>query len=111
MIGWLAQNMLGASLLMLLVLLIRRPVAALFGAGWAYALWLLPLVRLIMPHLSLGAADMSIIPSLAVDHPRGGRGGRASAAGRRIRAVDAHPARGLGRGRGRLPGPAIPLLP
>ncbi len=38
-----------------LVLLIRRPVSRLFGAKAAYALWLLPFIRLLMPPLLLPA--------------------------------------------------------
>ena len=65
MTPWLGENMVWASLTMLLVLLIRRPVARLFGAGPAYALWLLPAVRLLMPPLpSLGTA--SFVPPLEV---------------------------------------------
>jgi beta-lactamase regulating signal transducer with metallopeptidase domain len=59
MTAWFLANMIWASLTMLLVLAIRRPVARLFGAGPAYALWLLPALRLIMPPL----------PSLAPDIP------------------------------------------
>lgn len=40
-----------ATLLILLVLAIRKPVARHFGAGIAYALWLLPVVRLLLPPL------------------------------------------------------------
>ena len=47
--SWLAGNLLVASLLILLVLAIRRPVARLFGARAAYALWLAPALRLIWP--------------------------------------------------------------
>ena len=47
----LAGNLLGASLLLALVLLIRRPVARHFGARAAYALWLAPALRLFMPPL------------------------------------------------------------
>ena len=65
MIAWLAGNMFWASLTMLLVLFVRRPVASLFGAGPAYALWLLPAARLAMPPMpSLGAP--SIVPSLDI---------------------------------------------
>ena len=39
------------TLLILLVLAIRKPVARHFGAGIAYALWLLPLARLVLPPL------------------------------------------------------------
>ena len=42
MISWLIDTLLGVTLLMLIVLAVRRPVARYFGAGWAYALWLLP---------------------------------------------------------------------
>ena len=49
MIGWLAANLLWASAAMLVVLAIRRPVAALLGASAAYALWLVPALRLIAP--------------------------------------------------------------
>ena len=67
MTAWLAGNMLWASLAMLLVLLVRRPVATLFGAGSAYALWLLPAGRLLMPSRLLLGADMpSLLPSLEV---------------------------------------------
>ncbi|MFN7055564.1 M56 family metallopeptidase [Hyphomonas sp.] len=49
----------GASLLILLVLAVRRPVARHFGAGLAYALWLLPLARLVMPPLPGGVSVFS----------------------------------------------------
>jgi len=49
--SWLASNMAWASATMLLVLALRRPAARLFGAGPAYALWLLPALRLVMPPL------------------------------------------------------------
>ena len=70
---WLLQNLAGATLLMLLVLAMRRPVARLFGAGWAYALWLLPLVRLLLPPLAIEAPELPI-PSLAVMIPAAGGG-------------------------------------
>ncbi len=67
MTGWLAGNMLWASVAMLLVLAVRRPVASLFGAGPAYALWLLPAGRLLMPPLpALGADTPSLLPSFVV---------------------------------------------
>jgi beta-lactamase regulating signal transducer with metallopeptidase domain len=46
---WLAETLIGATLLMLLVLFIRRPVARLWGARFAYALWALPLLRMVLP--------------------------------------------------------------
>ncbi len=48
---WLASNALIASVLILIVLLIRRPVARIFGARAAYALWLAPALRLVLPPL------------------------------------------------------------
>ena len=47
----LAVNLLGASLLVAIVLAIRTPVARTFGARAAYALWLAPALRLVMPPL------------------------------------------------------------
>ncbi len=49
MTGWLLEALIGSALLMLLVLVIRRPVARLWGAHFAYALWALPLIRMMMP--------------------------------------------------------------
>ena len=63
MIAWLAGNMVWATFAMLLVLALRRPVAHLFGAGPAYALWLLPALRLVAPPLPEAAAG-SLLPSL-----------------------------------------------
>lgn len=51
MTGWFFANLAWASLLMLVVLAVRRPFARLFGSGPAYALWLLPALRLVMPPL------------------------------------------------------------
>lgn len=47
--AWLAENIVWASAAMLVVLMLRRPVASLFGAGAAYALWLVPALRLVAP--------------------------------------------------------------
>lgn len=49
--SWLVSNALIASLLIVVVLVIRRPVARLFGARAAYALWLAPALRLVLPPL------------------------------------------------------------
>jgi beta-lactamase regulating signal transducer with metallopeptidase domain len=64
MTGWLLSNMIWASAAMLFVLVIRRPFASLFGAGPAYALWLVPALRLVMPPLpSLSAVELpNLIP-------------------------------------------------
>ncbi len=45
------ETALAVTLLILLVLAIRKPVARHFGAGIAYALWLLPVARLVLPPL------------------------------------------------------------
>ena len=42
---------LAVTLLIILVLVVRKPVARHFGAGIAYALWLLPVARLVLPPL------------------------------------------------------------
>jgi beta-lactamase regulating signal transducer with metallopeptidase domain len=47
--NWLLDTMIAVSLLFAAVLLVRRPMAELFGARWAYALWLLPVVRAALP--------------------------------------------------------------
>lgn len=66
MIGWLLETMFAATLLMLLVLALRRPAAFFFGAGWAYALWLLPVLRIVLPPLHLFGSG---IPSLPMPVP------------------------------------------
>ena len=58
------------ALLIAAVLLVRRPVAALLGARMAYALWLIPLLRLLLPPLP---GDVRIVvaepaaPTVAVE--------------------------------------------
>ncbi|HEX8364577.1 MAG TPA: M56 family metallopeptidase [Allosphingosinicella sp.] len=71
MIAWLLQNMAAASLAMLAVLALRSLVARAFGAGWAYALWLLPLLHLVLPPLPAAIPDLPF-PSLAVLIPAAG---------------------------------------
>ena len=53
MIEWLTDTLVATGALMALVLAARRPVARWFGPGAAYALWLLPMIRLILPPLAL----------------------------------------------------------
>ena len=66
----LAVNLIGASVLVAVVLLIRTPVARTFGARAAYALWLAPALRLVIPplpdiapatSLAAGPVDWSMI--------------------------------------------------
>ena len=49
--GWLVEALVASTLLMLLVLLVRRPVRNAFGPQVGYALWALPLLRLLLPPL------------------------------------------------------------
>jgi beta-lactamase regulating signal transducer with metallopeptidase domain len=51
MIAWLLQTFAAVTALAVAVLLLRRPVARLFGAGWAYSLWLIPALRVALPPL------------------------------------------------------------
>lgn len=55
------------GLLILAVLLLRRPVARAFGAQVAYALWALPLLRLVLPPIELPAALAPQAPAAPVE--------------------------------------------
>lgn len=55
MSAWLFDSLLVTSLMMAVILVIRRPVAKAFGPGIAYMLWLLPALRLLIPSISGGA--------------------------------------------------------
>ena len=52
---WILDTMVSMTLLMAVVLIIRKPVSHYFGAHIAYLLWALPLARLFMPTLTLKA--------------------------------------------------------
>jgi len=51
--SWVIETGLMVSLLILIVLIIRRPFARIFGVNATYALWSLPLIRLCLPVLSV----------------------------------------------------------
>ncbi|MXO67919.1 hypothetical protein GRI72_03600 [Altererythrobacter marinus] len=51
--SWLVETLAWTGLLIALVLFVRRPVARHLGARAAYALWLVPFARLLMPPLVL----------------------------------------------------------
>lgn len=51
MISWLIEALVASTVLMVAVLLLRSPVRKAFGAQIAYALWLLPVLRLVLPPL------------------------------------------------------------
>jgi beta-lactamase regulating signal transducer with metallopeptidase domain len=48
---WIVQALIASTLLMAIVLMLRGPVTRAFGARAAYALWLLPVLRMILPPL------------------------------------------------------------
>ncbi len=81
MIAWLAGNMLWASAAMLVVLAIRRPVAATLGAGAAYALWLVPALRLVAPPMDWVAGSLPTLPPIILSIDLAEGGGASSAAG------------------------------
>ncbi|MEA3051322.1 MAG: bla regulator protein blaR1 [Sphingomonadales bacterium] len=62
MIAWLIETLVAVTLLMAMVLLLRGPVARHFGAGWAYALWAVPALRLVLPPLPQLAPDLYFPP-------------------------------------------------
>jgi beta-lactamase regulating signal transducer with metallopeptidase domain len=51
MISWAIETFVASTLLMLVVLAVRRPVAQHFGPHIAYGLWLLPALRMLLPPL------------------------------------------------------------
>lgn len=63
---WMFDTMVSMTLLMALVLLVRKPVSHFFGAHISYLLWVLPLARLFMPTLTLTApAPVEPVAALA----------------------------------------------
>ncbi|MGX7925847.1 M56 family metallopeptidase [Tsuneonella sp. HG094] len=63
---WLLDTLVWTGALIALVLVLRRPVARHFGPRTAYALWILPLLRLILPPLVLPAPAVEAIPAAPV---------------------------------------------
>ena len=64
MIAWLIETFVAVTLLMAMVLVLRGPVARHFGAGWAYALWAVPALRLVLPPLPQLAPDLYFPPAI-----------------------------------------------
>ena len=58
---WLVDSFIAFTALILLVLLLRRPVARWFGPEAAYLLWCLPALRWLMPPLALESLGISSI--------------------------------------------------
>lgn len=70
MSAFLTDTLLWTGALIALVLLIRRPVASIFGPRAAYALWALPMARLLLPPLVLPAwMAPSVQPALDAGAP------------------------------------------
>jgi beta-lactamase regulating signal transducer with metallopeptidase domain len=78
MIAWATGTAISVSILMVLVLAVRRPVAHMFGARAAYALWLAPGLRAVMPSWpaatipipasgSIGPIDYLLVPVSSPD--------------------------------------------
>ncbi len=65
MIGFAIETFVATTLLMLLVLALRGPVRKAFGPHMAYALWLLPVARLILPRLPEGWREQAAAPVAA----------------------------------------------
>ena len=53
MSAWLIETLVWTAALIAAVLVLRRPVARMFGPNAAYALWALPLLRLLLPPFTL----------------------------------------------------------
>lgn len=71
MTGMLLHTLVWTGVLIAAVLLLRRPVTRAFGPEAAYALWALPLARLVLPPVTLPAwmAPRPAEPALAVPIP------------------------------------------
>lgn len=77
MIVWLLETCLTLTILLLLVLALRGPVARAFGANWAYALWAVPALRLVLPPLPLPVPEIGL-PAAVASIPAAMAGGAAS---------------------------------
>ena len=62
MIGWTLETLVASTLLMVVVLALRGPVARRFGAHAAYLLWLLPALRMVLPRLPESAVPVDKVP-------------------------------------------------
>lgn len=62
---WTLDTMVSMTLLMALVLLIRKPVSHFFGPHISYLLWILPLARLFMPTLTVTVPATEVAAPLA----------------------------------------------
>ncbi|MCU6455607.1 hypothetical protein LPN01_16125, partial [Sphingomonas sp. A2-49] len=60
--GWLIDALIASTVLMLLVLLVRAPVRNTFGPQLGYALWALPVLRLVLPPLPDAWRQAAVTP-------------------------------------------------
>jgi beta-lactamase regulating signal transducer with metallopeptidase domain len=65
-LGWALETFVATTLLMLLVLAIRAPVRKALGPGVAYALWLLPVLRMALPPLPESWREQAAAPVAAM---------------------------------------------
>ncbi len=65
MIAWAVETLIATAILMLVVIAIRTPVAKALGPHIAYALWLLPAFRMILPPLpdTVAPQALHMLPS------------------------------------------------
>lgn len=54
------ETLLAVSVLLLMVLMLRRPVARQFGAGVVYLLWAIPVVRFFLPPLTTPVSTLNL---------------------------------------------------
>lgn len=86
LLPWAVEALIASTVLMLLVLVLRRPVRRAFGPDVAYALWLLPVLRLLLPPLPQGWHEAAVAPvarasqsiTILVAEPLGFGGGAAA---------------------------------
>ena len=62
MIGWMIEALIASTILMVVVLVLRGPVRKAFGAEIAYALWALPVLRLLLPPLPASWHEAAVTP-------------------------------------------------
>lgn len=59
--SWALEGLFATAALILLVLLLRKPVAKYFGPNWAYALWAIPAARVILPPFTKAAQPEPLV--------------------------------------------------
>ena len=64
MTSWLTDTLLYTGVLIAVVLILRRPFSRWFGPQFAYALWALPALRLLLPPVELPAEQEELVQAL-----------------------------------------------